>query len=664
MLKTLFSWLLLLMAIFFIGCFDSAENKAIQIEKIPEEKLDSLSNWFALIENFNDKHFYTKFYQNYQQKLASNQWKSAATLLIYAGESIYMNNSSDSLFIKTSIDFLNKYSDKIYDYQEIHINNNIGILYYYLQNTQKSFQYLNEAAKNPAKDSLSLINKAVAFKELSYNYSNIGQLDQALSNAIKALEIAVVMKDTLGIGGIYDAMANTYHMMNDHKNTEIYYEKAIKMLSSVDSKDGVFATSLNKIALYDEMESPKLYPAIDSLMNYYNRSNFNNDSYKLYIYSWYSYKLLREKKIEEAKKYLFEVLPIFKNIESQFIFDIYLISANLYKDLTNETIISSEIYTNALEKYKENKDYPAQITCYDALISEAEKRKDYKLALKYTEELHLANDSLFNKTLTAKAKELDKKYQNEKKEQQIRIQQQEITQKNTQIALLVASLIGLLLAVFAFYLWQRQKLLKKEKMNSMIFTKQLFENTEDERKRIAGDLHDSISHELLNLKNVLSSDIELVSKKIDIIINDIRGISRNLHPVMFDKIGLIPNVEQLVERIQNYNNLFISTDFRYEGTLASADELQIYRVIQEALTNIIKYAEAHAVKITIAEQKDKIFIEIKDNGKGFDVKQTLNSSKAFGLHNIIERSRVIGGEANIRSSAEGTIISVNIPKKS
>jgi signal transduction histidine kinase len=209
-----------------------------------------------------------------------------------------------------------------------------------------------------------------------------------------------------------------------------------------------------------------------------------------------------------------------------------------------------------------------------------------------------------------------------------------------------------------------EKQLLQDKINSMNFTKQLLENTEEERKRIAGDLHDSISHELLNLKSIFSQDLVVVNKKIDSIINDIRSISRNLHPVMFDKIGLVPNIEQLIERIQNQNNFFISTNINYSGTLSSADELQIYRIVQEALTNIIKYAQAHAAKITISEQKDKISIEIKDNGTGFDVKQALNSGKAFGLHNIIERSRVIGGEASINSSAEGTIIHINIPKKS
>ncbi len=204
----------------------------------------------------------------------------------------------------------------------------------------------------------------------------------------------------------------------------------------------------------------------------------------------------------------------------------------------------------------------------------------------------------------------------------------------------------------------------QDKINTMNFTKQLLESTEVERKRIATDLHDSISHELLNLKSIFKQDLSVVNSKIDSIINDIRGISRNLHPVMFDKIGLVPNIEQLVERMQIQNNFLVSTEIDYKGTLSSADELQIYRIIQEALTNIIKYSEAHAAKITILEGNSKIDIEIKDNGKGFNVKETLNGGKAFGLHNIIERSRVIGGKAEIQSSADGTIININITKNS
>lgn len=228
---------------------------------------------------------------------------------------------------------------------------------------------------------------------------------------------------------------------------------------------------------------------------------------------------------------------------------------------------------------------------------------------------------------------------------------------------MVVSLIGFLLAALAYYLWQRQKQLKQERQNSINFTQQLLETTEEERRRIASDLHDSVSHELMALKNTFHLEASVLNGKIDTIINDIRIISRNLHPVMFDKIGLQANIEALVERIQEQHNFMVSTEIGYSSSLKSADELQIYRIVQEALTNVIKYAQAHAAKITLLESTDKIQLQIRDNGQGFRVKEKLDSGKAFGLHNIIERSRVIGGDAKIQSSSQGTIINIDIPRR-
>lgn len=106
----------------------------------------------------------------------------------------------------------------------------------------------------------------------------------------------------------------------------------------------------------------------------------------------------------------------------------------------------------------------------------------------------------------------------------------------------------------------------------------------------------------------------------------------------------------------------LTADIDYKNSLSSEKELQVYRIIQEAISNMLKYAQAIAGKITIQENTANIIIEIKDNGKGFDVNQTLVSGKAFGLHNIIERSKAIGGVARITSSASGTNINITIPK--
>ena len=106
----------------------------------------------------------------------------------------------------------------------------------------------------------------------------------------------------------------------------------------------------------------------------------------------------------------------------------------------------------------------------------------------------------------------------------------------------------------------------------------------------------------------------------------------------------------------------ISSDFNYKNSLSSEKELQVYRIIQEAVTNIIKYANAIAAKISIIETSEKITLEIIDNGIGFNVEETLQSKDAFGLHNIIERSKAIGGIAVISSSEKGTKIVIEIKK--
>lgn len=242
------------------------------------------------------------------------------------------------------------------------------------------------------------------------------------------------------------------------------------------------------------------------------------------------------------------------------------------------------------------------------------------------------------------------------------IQVQTLAKQNALIGFLIVSLIGLLLAGLSFYLWQRQKRLKQEQENSMNFTKQLLQNTEEERKRIASDLHDSISHELLTLKRSLQEGLSGVNEKIDTIISDVRNISRNLHPVLFDQMGIVANIDALALRLQQSDDFFVSTDIDYTGSLSADRELQLYRILQEALSNTIKYAKAHAAKVTLHETSRQVRLEIRDNGNGFDVSKALNSGKAFGLHNIIERARVVGGTTHIESSPKGTIITVDIVK--
>jgi signal transduction histidine kinase len=225
-------------------------------------------------------------------------------------------------------------------------------------------------------------------------------------------------------------------------------------------------------------------------------------------------------------------------------------------------------------------------------------------------------------------------------------------------------LILSVLIIFVIYQnKQKQNKLKLNNVNVQRFTKQLLEKTEEERQRIARDLHDSVCHELLGLKNVADGKQVETNLQIEQIINEVRCISRNLHPVLFDKIGLKASVEQLIERTQTVNEFMVTSEINYNGLLSNSEELQVYRIIQEALSNVIKYSAAMAAKISILEKHKTVCIVIQDNGKGFNYDEVINSSKSFGLHNIIERSNANDGEATIISNKNGTTVTVVIKKK-
>jgi len=230
------------------------------------------------------------------------------------------------------------------------------------------------------------------------------------------------------------------------------------------------------------------------------------------------------------------------------------------------------------------------------------------------------------------------------------------------------SVIG---SIGSFYRKRIQKL-NKEKSQQEEFTKKLIESQENERKRVAAELHDSLGQDLLIIKNKLLTNIKKtdnenykeqlqeISDLTSTTLDDVREISYNLRPYELDRLGLTKTIESMIERANNSTNInFVANIDNIDNVFIPEVEINIYRIIQESLNNVIKHSEAKEVIVSVLKKEKSIIINISDDGKGFDIRERRNG---FGLKGIEERVKLLDGEFNIESEVgRSTSVRITFP---
>ena len=658
-----FTPIILIIAFIFFGCSDKNQNEVVFVKE-PPVKEDATKAWLHQVENYRkNKNYLTVFYKYYNQQIEEKNYEKAAELLdigcMYLADSYDFNAAFMSLIKEFDI----KYRSKVSVLKTTFVDSYLANYYFDKYDLKKTGEYFKKITILEPNDYNSCYNIARAHYDLSYVYYITGKQNLSLEANQKSYEYFSKINNPKGLAFVYSNYANIYTAIGDKKRAIQNADKAIKAYKSINNTYNVYIGLINKISIYDFLKDSRKEALIDSVYQEFQKGNEQSDVLKIKLYDFKVENLVYQNKLIEAKNLLDKLKPIVEKINSDDLTQEYKVTWALYQIKKNPNYSDFEDIKKTLPALKENQQYEKVNMFYNVLQSKAIQNKDYKNALQYETEKKIIADSIGNIATRGKIVELETKYETERKEQQIVLHEKTIIYKNTTIALLASLFIGMFLIVVIYIAKQKQKKLRLEKQNAQQYTKQLLEKTEEERKRIASDLHDSVSHELLSLKNSFEENSNIANAKIDSIINDIRIISRNLHPIMFDKIGLKGSVEQLVERAQSVNDFMVTAELEYTESLTITDELQLYRIIQESVSNIIKYANALAAKITISENKNGLFVEIKDNGKGFNVSETLNGKNAFGLHNIIERSRAIGGEAKIVSDKNGTVVTIEIKKQ-
>jgi signal transduction histidine kinase len=308
----------------------------------------------------------------------------------------------------------------------------------------------------------------------------------------------------------------------------------------------------------------------------------------------------------------------------------------------------------------------------------------------YQEYINLS-DSLKEQESKRKINEIENKYQSEKKEASIialqkdnQLQKSTLDQRRTFIISLTVGCILLLFVALLFYKNFKTKnrlLLQSEKLHqqqlSELETERKLEaaefvmkGQEEERSRLAKDLHDGVGGLLSGVKlsmsnmkgNVFLSEenahsFNNVISQLDQSIAELRRVSHNMMPEALVKYGLKEALENYCENLNLSGKIKVQLQiYNMEKRMEQNTEIVIYRIVQELLNNVIKHADAKSVLIQLSREKDRFNLTVEDDGKGFNISE---HTPGAGLANIKARAEYLNGSVDI-ISAKGEGTSVNI----
>jgi signal transduction histidine kinase/ligand-binding sensor domain-containing protein len=229
--------------------------------------------------------------------------------------------------------------------------------------------------------------------------------------------------------------------------------------------------------------------------------------------------------------------------------------------------------------------------------------------------------------------------------------------------------------------WYERRLLRlqHERIQQQGFARRLIASQEDERRRLAGELHDGMGQDLL----VIAGQAQLSLRQQDNsatttarlreiadtarrAVQQVRHMAYNLRPGLLDELGLTKAVRATLDKAAQASGLSIAADLAdVDGLLPPEFEVNLYRIAQETLNNVIKHAAASKVKVALTRESTGLRLVVEDNGCGFEpshLELSPPGQRGFGLHQIAGRAKMMGGHLDLRSRpGEGTRLTVDLP---
>jgi len=586
--------------------------------------------------------------------------------------------------------------------------NKIGIIY--------QRQGLFSDALYNQQNALALFEKTNNAIGISYSLNNIGILQQnmgryeeALTYHLQSLTIKKKLKDNNGLVQSYINIANIYKIKEDYTKAEDYYKSAIELSREMDNKN-YLANGLNNLGSL-QYKLNKLQESKQSLLESYAiRTSLNDTKGRVSCLTNLGTLLIDLKQYDSAEQVLnnAELLAAKAINTKPELIIVYQTKSHLYEKLNNTS--ASLDYYKKYAAYKDSlysHEMSNKFSELETKYKSAEKEKQIqiqqaaitknlydiskqKLLLSQNELEIAANDLeikqqneliLLQRLDSVKSKNQIQSLSKEKQINQLQLNNEKLKNNRKNILLTVVGIIAILIIWLIYSFYRRYKLAKEKQLQQTILQQQqlaakaILAAEENERKRIAEDLHDGVGQLMSAVKMNLSAiesqipfaneDQKNAYKKVMNLVDDscieVRSVSHSMMPNALVKAGLEGSLKEFINQI---NKQVLKVSLYTEGLnkkLDSSTASILYRVIQECVNNVIKHAQANNLDISVINDNKEIAITIEDDGKGFNT-QNLKNNEGIGLKNIKTRIDYLKGIVEWNSSPnKGTLVAIHVP---
>lgn len=531
-------------------------------------------------------------------------------------------------------------------------------------------------------DKQSVIQKAI----LTHTYANIfhqkQEYDSALTRYLEAIALFTKVKEENKIFFSFYNISGIYNLMNDTAKA-MYYAKETKRMAEAGTDSNYIMRS--QIAMTEAYAGRKEY---DSVFAVSQRGlavalKLNNVFGVGKFYTMLgTYYVQKTKQYDTAISYFKEALDLYNSINIWY--DIALV-----KQLLGNAYLQKADYSSAVKYLKEADEIAVQmkldqvrlLTLNDLVLAE-EKRGNLSAGYAYLKAVTTVKDSLQARNNRKAVNELEAKYQTQKKELQLLSLEKNVRQKQFLLYLFGGAAVSLLVITLLSYRTykqkqklQQQQITQLEKEKQLMAAEAVLQGQEEERTRLAKDLHDGLGGMLSGIKYALNTmkgnqvftpeNAHAFNRSIDMLdgsIKELRSVAHNLMPENLVKFGLTIALRDFCSDITASGALKVN--FHSFGTetlrLSQNAEVILYRVVQELINNAIKHAAASEAIVQLQHEDHSLQITVEDDGKGFDV-NALEVTKGIGWSNIKNRLDYLKGRIHIFSEKEkGTTVTIDL----